>query len=135
MDTLTLEVYTPEKVVLNEEVQQVQLQGEKGRLGILPEHTSLIAKLSFGALEYTNAQGSQQILCGAGVVEVLDDRVLVLVDTAERSDEIDRNRAEEAKKRAEDRIKKSDPNLDVDRASVALQRAIQRIHFYSDQSS
>ena len=134
MNSLLLEVLTPEKVVLKEEVELVELQGECGRLGILPEHTALIAKLSFGLLEYKSSQGTGKLACGHGVVEVLDNHVLVLVDTAEKPSEIDHNRAEAAKRRAEERLKEKDSGVDVERAALALHRAIQRIHFSSDRS-
>ena len=132
MNSILLEVLTPEKVVLKEEVQFVELQGEKGRLGVLPEHTALIAKLSFGLLEYKGAKGLETLACGHGVVEILEDHVLVLVDTAERPSEIDKNRAEEARRRAEKRLSEKGPEVDFDRAALALHRAIQRIHFSSD---
>ncbi|PIE91074.1 MAG: ATP synthase F1 subunit epsilon [Acidobacteria bacterium] len=130
MNALKLEILTPEKAVLNEEAMQVELQGEYGRLGILPEHTSLIAKLDFGILEYTKADKEiKKILCGKGVLEINNNHIMVLVDSAEDPENIDVNRAEEAKKRAEERLKSKDSKIDTYRAELALKRAIQRIQF------
>jgi len=129
MNSLLLEVLTPDKAVLKKEVSQVELQGEYGRLGILPEHTSLITKLGFGDLVYRVDTESTELLCGQGVLEVMNNHVLVLVDSAEDKATIDTKRAEEAKNRAEKRLQSKDIEIDTARAALALHRAIQRIHF------
>ena len=97
MSTLKLEILTPEKRAADVEVQSVYLQGSGGRLGILPGHTTLISNLDFGILEMETGKGSgESILCGSGLVEVAKDRVTVLVRSAERSDDIDVDRAKAA---------------------------------------
>jgi len=129
MKSLLLEVLTPDKVVLKKEVSKVECQGEYGRLGILPEHTSLITKLGFGELEYQVNGETTKLLCGKGVLEVLNNHVLVLVDSTEDLTGIDLDRAEASKKRAEDRLQNKSIDIDMARAALALHRAIQRIQF------
>jgi F-type H+-transporting ATPase subunit epsilon len=128
-EALELIVVTPERQLLQETVVGVTLPGQQGELGILPGHAPLMTELGIGELGYRTASASQPVSIAAirGFAEVLPDRVTVLAETAERAEEIDLNRAEEAKRRAEQRLASSDPNIDWDRATVALQRALIRI--------
>ena len=98
-------------------------------MGILPGHAPLITELGIGELRYRTATSSQPILLAVlrGFAEVLPDRVTLLAETAERAEEIDLSRAEAAKARAEKRLASNDTNIDWDRATVALQRAVIRI--------
>jgi F-type H+-transporting ATPase subunit epsilon len=110
-------------------VVEVVLPGAGGELGILPGHAPLITELGIGELTYrgagSNPSGVLAII--QGFAEVLGDRVTVLAETAERAAEIDLDRAETAKARAEQRLASGDANIDWDRAFIALQRAIIRI--------
>src|SRR5437868_13786523 len=129
-DSIELIIVTPERQLLRESVVEVTLPGAEGQLGVLPGHAPLITELGIGELNYrpqSRPEGTMAII--SGFAEVLGDRVTVLAETAERPEEIDLKRAEEAKQRAEERLASatSDPNLDWSRAAVALQRSLIRI--------
>jgi F-type H+-transporting ATPase subunit epsilon len=129
-EAIELIVVTPERQLLRETVVEVTVPGPEGALGILPGHAPLMTELGIGELSYRTATSSQPVSLAIirGFAEVLPDRVTLLAETAERAEEIDLNRAESAKARAEKRLASSDPNIDWDRATVALERAIIRIH-------
>ena len=130
-DSIELIIVTPERQLLRETVVEVTLPGAEGQLGVLPGHAALITELGIGELSYQakDSSGSVPVAVISGFAEVLGDRVTVLAETAERPEEIDIPRAEEAKKRAEQRLAAaaSDPNIDWGRAAVALQRSLIRI--------
>jgi F-type H+-transporting ATPase subunit epsilon len=130
-ESIELIIVTPERQLLRETVVEVSLPGADGCLGILPGHAPLITELGIGELTYRakNANETGHLAIISGFAEVLSDRVTVLAETAERPEEIDVARAEEAKKRAEQRLAAaaSDPSIDWDRAAVALQRSLIRI--------
>jgi F-type H+-transporting ATPase subunit epsilon len=128
-EAIELIVVTPERQLLQETVVAVTLPGQGGELGVLPGHAPLMTELGIGELSYRTANASQPVSIAVvrGFAEVLPDRVTVLAETAERVEEIDLRRAEEAKARAEKRLASNDPNIDWDRATVALQRALIRI--------
>ena len=128
-ESIELVVVTPAKQLLRQSAVEVQLPGAEGYLGILPGHAPLITELGIGELSYHDASGkeSAHLAILRGFAEVLPDRVTVLAETAEFAAEIDIARAEAAKARAEQRLTSGDTNLDWDRASVALQRALIRI--------
>ena len=130
-DSLELVIVTPERQLLRETVVEVNVPGAGGCLGILPGHAPLITELGIGELNYRarNAAEPGHLAIISGFAEVLPGRVSILAETAERPEEIDVARAEEAKKRAEQRLAAAagDPNVDWDLASVALQRATVRI--------
>jgi len=128
-DSIQLVVVTPEKQLLRETVVEVQLPGAEGYLGVLPGHAPLITELGVGELTYKKAVSSEAPVLAVlrGFAEVLPNRVTVLAETAERAAEIDLARAERALKRAQERLSSGDPNLDWDRATIALQRALIRI--------
>jgi len=115
--------------LLREKVASVQLPGASGELGILPGHAPLITELGNGELSYKASSGGEPVVLAvlSGFAEVLPDRVTVLAETAERPEEIDVERAKEALARAEKRLASTDPDVDWDRATVALQRALVRI--------
>lgn len=127
--SIELVIVTPEQQFLRESVVEVVLPGSEGALGVLPGHAPLMTELGIGELTYrgagTNPSGGLAIM--QGFAEVLGDRVTVLAETAERAAEIDLARAEAAKARAEKHLSSGDPNIDWDRASIALQRALLRI--------
>lgn len=130
-ESIELVVVTPERQLLRQTVSEVTLPGANGCLGILPGHAPLITELGIGELTYRakNASEAAHLAIISGFAEVLGDRVSVLAEVAEKPEEIDVARAEEAKKRAEERLAKaaSDPSVDWDRAAVALQRSLIRI--------
>jgi F-type H+-transporting ATPase subunit epsilon len=128
-ESIELIVVTPERQLLQETVVEVTIPGLDGALGILPGHAPLITELGIGELSYRTRTSSQPILLAVlrGFAEVLPDRVTLLAETAERAEEIDLARAEAAKARAERRLASNDTNIDWDRATVALQRAVIRI--------
>jgi F-type H+-transporting ATPase subunit epsilon len=131
-DSIQLVVVTPVRQLLRESVTEVQLPGADGYLGVLPGHAPLITELGIGELTYRTAGGQTGLLAVIrGFAEVLPDRVSVLAETAERAEEIDINRAKEALKRAQELIAKGGENVDWDRASAALQRALVRIQVVS----
>jgi F-type H+-transporting ATPase subunit epsilon len=128
-DAIELVIVTPEKQLLRDKVMEVQLPGADGYLGILLGHAPLMTELGIGELSYHDGGGkeSAHMAIIRGFAEVLPDRVTVLAETAEFAAEIDLARAEAAKARAEQRLTSGDPNIDWDRVSVALQRALIRI--------
>jgi F-type H+-transporting ATPase subunit epsilon len=128
-EAIELIVVTPERQLLRETVVEVTLPGRDGELGILPGHAPLITELGIGELSYRTAASSQPLSLAVirGFAEVLPDLVTLLAETAERAEEIDLQRAQEAKARAEKRLASNDTNMDWDRATVALTRAIIRI--------
>src|SRR5215472_6167070 len=128
-DSFELIVVTPEKQLLRERDVEMQLPGAGGAIGVLPGHAPLITELGIGELSYAGPGGKQATSFSVvrGFAEVLPDRVTVLAETGERAEEIDVARAEAALQRAEKRLASQDANIDWDRASVALQRALIRI--------
>lgn len=130
-DSIELIVVTPERQLFRQSVTEVTLPGANGCLGILPGHAPLITELGIGELTYRQKSGADDgtLAIISGFAEVLPDRVTVLAETAEKPEEIDVGRAEQAKKRAEQRLASAsaDPNVDWSRAAVALQRSLIRI--------
>jgi len=129
MAAIKLDVVTAEQEVFSEEVSMVIAPGVMGQLGILPHHSPLMTTLEAGELRIKRTSEAELILAiSGGFLEVRPDRVIVLADAAERGDEIDIARAEEAKKRAEERLsKRTAGDVDVERNEAALRRAIARL--------
>ena len=135
-DTFQLEIVTPEKAVVREAATEAQIPGKKGYLGILPGHAPLITELAVGEISYKRPGGGEEHLAVAwGFAEVLPNKVIILAETAERAADIDVARAEEQRKRAEERLRSLDPDTDFERARVALERAIVRIQVATRRSS
>jgi F-type H+-transporting ATPase subunit epsilon len=134
---IELVIVTPERQLLRENVADVQMPGENGYLGILPGHAPLMTELGIGELSYHSTSGKESVHIAIirGFAEVLPDHVSILAETAERAEEIDLQRAKEALARAEKRLASNDPNIDWDRASVALQRALIRIQVATKRRS
>ncbi len=125
---IILEIVTPERQLAEESVNEVQLPGLKGYLGILPGHAPLITELGIGEMVYRKGAERHHLAVVHGYAEVLPDRVIVLAERADRAEEVDGERAQAAKKRAEERLGKlGDPDVDWDRATFALQRALIRL--------
>lgn len=125
--TQRLDIVTPEKVVFSEEVEFVVAPGVEGELGILPEHAPLVSALKIGVLRVQQNGKTFKVAIGGGFIEVKNSRVVVLADAAEREDQIDTERAEAAKQRAEQRLANRDADLDIARAELALQRSLARL--------
>lgn len=128
-EEIELTMVTPERELLRETVVEVTIPGLEGELGILPGHAPLMTELGIGELSYRTGTSSEPISLSVvrGFAEVLPNRVTVLAETAERAEEIDLARAEAALARAEKRMASGDTNIDWDRATVALERALIRI--------
>jgi len=132
-DSIQLVVVTPERQILKETVAEVTLPGADGYLGVLPGHAPLITELGIGELTYRTTSGQTGLLAVIrGFAEVLPDHVSVLAETAEFAEDIDLSRAQEALKRAQERIARgASENIDWDRATMSLQRALVRIQVVS----
>ena len=124
---LTLEIVTPDRSVVAEKVDEVEIPGSEGYFGVLPGHTPLLATLKVGELWYRVGQERHYLAIAAGFVEVLPNRVTVLAQIAERAQEIDIARAEAARTRAEERLGRPSADLDLERARVALGKALIRL--------
>ncbi|MFC2022894.1 F0F1 ATP synthase subunit epsilon [Chloroflexota bacterium] len=128
MATVRLEVVTAERSVFSDDVDEVIAPGAEGQLGILPHHAPLMTTLQPGELMVKKGGQEYCIAVTGGFLEVRPDRVIVLADAAERDDEIDVCRAEEAKRRAEERIQQHVSDIDLARAEAALHRAMARLN-------
>ncbi len=126
-DTFQLEVVTPERLIVNTTTDEAQVPGKSGYLGILPGHAPLITELAIGEISYRQNGVLTYLSVAWGFAEVLPERVTILAETAERAEDIDIKRAQEARDRAEQRLKKIDASTDVDRANAALERANSRL--------
>jgi F-type H+-transporting ATPase subunit epsilon len=125
--TLHLHIASSDRSLVDETVDEVQIPGVQGYFGVLPGHTPLLAQLSVGDLWYRQGSETHHLAMAYGFAEVQPDRVTILAETAESADEIDEARAEAAKRRAEERLRIPNADIDIDRASVALKKAIVRI--------
>ncbi|MFC1916594.1 F0F1 ATP synthase subunit epsilon [Chloroflexota bacterium] len=127
MASIKLDIVTVEQEVYSEDVDGIVAPGVEGQLGILPHHTPLMTTLQAG--ELLIRQGGEEFILAisGGFLEVRPDRIIVLADTAERAEEIDIARAEEAKHRAEERLKERLPGTDTARVEAALRRSIARL--------
>ena len=126
-DKIQLEIVTPEKSLFSGAVDMVTVPSTHGYLGILPGHAPLLAELGIGNISYRIGAREALLSCCWGFVEVLPERVVVLAQTAEAASDIDINRAEQAKSRAEGRLASKDPTLDFTRAQLAMLRAVSRL--------
>ncbi|AKX95235.1 ATP synthase epsilon chain [Moorella thermoacetica] len=128
MASLNLEIITPERVVLQAEAASVIAPGIQGYLGVLPEHAPLITPLQAGVVTCRRRERAEErVAVSGGFLEAGPDRVIILADTAERLEEIDVERARQARERAERRLRERPPGLDVARAEAALRRAVARL--------
>ena len=124
---LTLEIVTPDRSVITERVDEVEIPGADGYFGVLPGHTPLLAMLKVGELWYRKGSEKFYVSVAFGFAEVLPDRVTILAQLAERPEEIDVARAEAAKRRAEERLAANSPDVDFERARIALMKSVVRI--------
>jgi F-type H+-transporting ATPase subunit epsilon len=122
-----LEIVTAERVVLSDEVDQVNISTRDGRVGILPRHAPLLSVLDIGEMDIIKGGERTPYAISGGFMEVHANRVTILADTVERADEIDEARAEEARKRAEERLQYVQSDQETKLAEAELRRAIVRI--------
>jgi F-type H+-transporting ATPase subunit epsilon len=127
MATLRLEIITAERQVFADDVNVVVAPGIEGELGILPHHAPLITMLKPGELLVKKDGQEMYMFISGGFLEVRPDKVIILADACERVEEIDIDRAEEAKRRAEERLKTRTPELNMARAQAALLRSLVRL--------
>ena len=127
-DRLTLEIATPTRLVVAEPVDEVVAPGIEGYFGVLPGHAPFLTTLGIGEVTYRVGRDERHLAVSGGFAEVRNDKVIVLADTAERPDEIDRARAEQARQRAEQRLAgRTQDEIDYARAAAALARATIRL--------
>ena len=129
--SLTLEIVTPDRALVTEQVDEVQVPGSEGYFGVLPGHAPLLASLHVGELWYRIGQEKHYLAIAFGFVEVLPDRVTVLARVAERENDIDVDRAQAAMKRAEEHLAGQRPDLDFERARIAMMKSLMRLQVAS----
>lgn len=127
MSTTHLRVITPERQLVDEDVEMVILRGTEGELGVLPQHAPLMTALDPAPLRVKQGNVWSLLAAGSGFLEVGPEHVTVLVDSCERPEEIDVQRARAAKQRAEERLHSKREDVDYARARAALLRAIARL--------
>jgi F-type H+-transporting ATPase subunit epsilon len=129
---IDLQVVTPDRRIVQEEVDEVEIPGSEGYFGVLPGHTPMLASLGVGELWYRKGQEKTYLSIASGFAEVLPDRVTILARLAERAEEIDIERAEAARVRAEQRVSAPpQPDVDYERARAALTKAMTRLQVAS----
>jgi F-type H+-transporting ATPase subunit epsilon len=127
-DRLSLEITTPMRLVVAEQVDEVVAPGIEGYFGVLPGHAPFLTTLSVGVVTYRIGRDEHQLAVAGGFAEVSNDKVIILADSAERPDEVDRARAERAKERAERRLSgRTQEDIDYARCQAALARALTRL--------
>ncbi len=124
---LQLQIVSADRMLVNEEVDEVVIPGADGYFGVLPGHTPLLALLQVGQLWYRHGQEIHYLVIAFGFAEVQPDRVTILAQMAERADEIDVARAEAAKRRAEERLARPQVDMDAERARIALLKSLIRL--------
>jgi F-type H+-transporting ATPase subunit epsilon len=128
---LQLQIVSADRMLVNEQVDEVEIPGAEGYFGVLPGHTPLLAALHVGELWYRQGRDVHYFHVAFGFAEVQPDRVTILAEVAERADEIDVKRAEAAKRRAEERIARTAPDIDFARARIALMKSLIRLQVAS----
>ncbi len=126
-ETLQIEIVTPDKLVVRDAAEEIEIPAKNGYIGVLPGHAPLITELAIGEISYRSAGTTTHISVAWGFAEVLPTKVTILADRAERAEDIDVKRAEEARARAMERLQSSHTDIDYDRALNALRRAESRI--------
>jgi len=128
---IELQIVTPERLIVSEQVDEIQVPGVEGYFGVLPGHTPFLAALAVGEMWYRKGQEKTYLSIAGGFAEVLPDRVTLLATLAERAEDIDISRAESARQRAEQRLAQSPADVDYERARLALQKAVARLQVAS----
>jgi F-type H+-transporting ATPase subunit epsilon len=125
--TFQLEIVTPERLLVSDVAEEMQIPGKGGYMGILPQHAPLITELGVGEISYRKGAETRRLSVAWGFAEVLPDKVTILAETAEKAEEIDVQRAQRAKQEAEALLKKSPQGTEYLQAEIALERAITRL--------
>lgn len=128
---LHLQIVSADRSLVSETVDEVQIPGADGYLGVLPGHTPLLTTLQVGQLWYRQGETKVYLAIAFGFAEIQPDRVTILAQIAEKADDIDLARAESAKKRAEERLAKPTVDMDFERARIALLKALVRLNVAS----
>jgi F-type H+-transporting ATPase subunit epsilon len=128
--SIELQIVTPDKLLVREQVDEVEIPGTEGYFGVLPGHTPMLASLSVGEMWYRKGQEKTFLSLAYGFAEVLPDRVTILASLAERAEDIDIARAEEARRRAEARLVQA-KDIDYERARTALMKSLARLQVAS----
>jgi F-type H+-transporting ATPase subunit epsilon len=131
--TIQLDIVTPERVVYSEDVEMVVVPAIDGDLGVLPKHAPLITGLEIGKIRIKDQKEEIEVATSGGFMEVKPDHINILADTAEFPGEIDMERAEEARKRAKERLEQQSQKVNEIRAENALKRAINRIRLAKEE--
>jgi F-type H+-transporting ATPase subunit epsilon len=129
--SIELQIVAPDKLLVREQVDEVEIPGSEGYFGVLPGHTPMLASLAVGELWYRKGQEKTYLAIAFGFAEVLPERVTILAQLAERAEDIDVTRAEEAKKRAETRLAQPKADVDYERARAALTKSLARLQVAS----
>jgi F-type H+-transporting ATPase subunit epsilon len=128
---LALQIVSADRLLVKEQVDEVEIPGEGGYLGILPGHTPLLSLLHVGELWYRKGQEKSYLAIAFGFAEIQADRVTILAEIAEKADEIDVARAEAAKRRAEEELARRTINMDFERARIELLKSLIRLQVAS----
>ena len=126
-NSFLLRIITPDRVFYENQVEMVEFNTTEGEIGVLPGHIPLTVIVKPGILNITETEGDKEAALHAGFAEILPDRVTILAEIIEWPEDIDEERAEAAKERAEERLRSRTPETDIMRAETALQRAMARI--------
>lgn len=129
--TLQLEIITPEKVAVHQDIDSLVAPGVEGSFGVLPGHTPFLALLGIGKLTYRSGKKEKRMAVNSGFAEILPHKVIILTNSAEHAEEIDRERAQAACDRAEKRLHTRSEDIDFERVRIALARAINRLKLSS----
>jgi len=127
MSPIKLDVVSAERLVYSDDVDTVIAPGVEGQLGILPLHAPLMTMLESGELLIKKGTDEISLVVSGGFMEVRPDQIIVLADAAERIEEIDMTRAEEARRRAEEKLEHRASNIDLEKAEMALKRSLIRL--------
>lgn len=125
--SIELQIVTPDRMIVHEQVDEVEIPGSEGYFGVLPGHTPMLASLAVGEMWYRKGQEKAFLALAYGFAEVLPDRVTILARIAERAEEVDIERAEAARKRAEERLAQARSDVDYERARLALLKSVTRL--------
>jgi F-type H+-transporting ATPase subunit epsilon len=126
--TLKLEIVTPEETLYSEDVEMVTLPSSAGQIGVYPQHTALVTQMVPGEIIVHKNGRDSFIATGEGLIEVTADRVAILTDLAIAADRIDEAKAEEAKRRAEARLREKLSDEEVAATNASLARSLAQIH-------
>jgi F-type H+-transporting ATPase subunit epsilon len=127
MSKFPLEIVTPIRLIEDDNVSYLRCPGKDGLFGVMANHAQAIIALDIGELKIESDTGQQFLSTSGGFIEISDDKVLLILETVERSSEIDQKRAEAALKRAKERLQSNEPGVNFERARIALLRSLNRL--------